>query len=669
MDSVDLWGAREDWRFIAVTYDGARETDQLAYYSGGRDEPVQQVETHTVPGGVLEATDYDQRFWVGNTVDINGPRPFVGWMDELRVWATQDRDEPVALTVEQLEEIRQRDLDAPEIEYKDEELEAAAVEEEPAVEREPRVEEEAVGPLLDRAILYFPFEGDGQTMGSSAWMNLGAEGYGEGPSRSGSPPNPRIAADGVKGRAYDARHLPAMQRAGVYKWGPPSDNPEIGRSLQDVWSFTYSAWIRTEEAVEQGRLFSTGTIEINYINNPDRNQNYLGVRVGEDEPYVNSSNSGALWGSEEEWRFVVVTYDGTRDRDQLRFYSGTKNDPVQFDRAMTVQEGALDGTRRGRRFWIGNNVDINGPRAFIGLMDEVRIWARTDRTSDGALSLEEIEAVRQWDVEGEVASIERPIPTDRSTPLTVDHAAIYLPFEGEADGAGSEAWANRGRIGQGVSADAQGNPPNPQVRDGGIKGQAYDARALEPMQPGGTYRWAGEEGDPLAAALEELDSFSMTGWMAASSPTLQGRILSSGNFSLTHIQDADGNVATLGLRVGDGASVFARNSSDHWGIVDEWRFFAITYDGNEREGNLRIYTGGVEEPVRLDTVHDVPEGVLRGARSGGAFWLGNTVNVDGPRPFTGVLDEIRIWTSKDNAHRAVLTEEEIEAVRQFDLDD
>lgn len=96
------------WRFVAVTYDGSDDPNQLRLYSGSENIPVFVDSIVQKDYGTLETTgDYGVPFLIGNG-GVEANRPFVGYIDEIRIWSSQT-DSSGALNINDLEAIRRYD--------------------------------------------------------------------------------------------------------------------------------------------------------------------------------------------------------------------------------------------------------------------------------------------------------------------------------------------------------------------------------------------------------------------------------------------------------------------------------------------------------------------------------------------------------------------------------
>jgi hypothetical protein len=97
------------WIFTAITYDCDLEQDNLQFYFGDSSE-IYLNKSHNVPAGPLESC-LDECFLVIGNSEYDGNRPFVGRIDELRLWFSKDKENSAALPQEELDEIRLYDLE------------------------------------------------------------------------------------------------------------------------------------------------------------------------------------------------------------------------------------------------------------------------------------------------------------------------------------------------------------------------------------------------------------------------------------------------------------------------------------------------------------------------------------------------------------------------------
>ncbi|MBI2950083.1 MAG: hypothetical protein HYY23_20815 [Verrucomicrobia bacterium] len=94
--------ADKKWAFIAVSYDGRLEADNVLYYAGSVTDVVTNQVTTSINAG--KTTDSEARFTVSHTdAAITGNTALQGWMDDVRVYSG-------VLNTAQLEAVRLENL-------------------------------------------------------------------------------------------------------------------------------------------------------------------------------------------------------------------------------------------------------------------------------------------------------------------------------------------------------------------------------------------------------------------------------------------------------------------------------------------------------------------------------------------------------------------------------
>jgi len=363
-----VYGSVDKWRFIAITYDGTKTSDQLSYYTGAKAEDVQFVSNIDAPQGQLLRAGNGGNIWIGNRMSYNGDNPFIGQIDELRIWSSKTEDSNGVLDIDELEAVRQTDITPV-----------------------------ALSPIVETARIYLPFEGEADNYEDSvAWRNRGVTSYGEGADQLGmvSAEFPTVTANGLKDQAYDGSGLIPMTQMSTYAWGGFGQDTMIEDAIKNCWSFTLTGWIKTDSLLAQGRIFSSPPVEINYI------ASATGARIApriEGSVFNNASYDTAKWGCVGQWRFVAITYDGTKSVNNLHVFYGSQTESVMYDMSFDTDWGILDDVGYGGNFYLGNS-NQNANRPFVGYLDELRIFSTNAQNSDGALSIDQIEAVRQADL-------------------------------------------------------------------------------------------------------------------------------------------------------------------------------------------------------------------------------------------------------------------------------
>ncbi len=254
------------------------------------------------------------------------------------------------------------------------------------------------GGVWSEARIYLPFEGVDEGQFSEPWRNKGVTGYNEYPGRAGTNAIATITPEGLKGNAFDARHLTNLTEQSAYMWGdfgdPPAGDTPMEQALIDIWSFTFTGWIHASPSLTQGRIVSSIPLELNYIASGD--DATLATRVGAGESFINSPD---VFASTNEWIFVAVTYDGAASVSNLNWYVGSTTQSVQWVGSADVGIGQLERTNHGGNLWLGNLPNhTSGTRPFVGRLDELRLWSSHTNTEPAVLTEAELEQVQQYDL-------------------------------------------------------------------------------------------------------------------------------------------------------------------------------------------------------------------------------------------------------------------------------
>lgn len=161
---------------------------------------------------------------------------------------------------------------------------------------------------------------------------------------------------------------------------------------------------------------------------------------------------------------------------------------------------------------------------------------------------------------------------------------------------------------------------------------------------------------PGLASLSEVASFTLTGWiMPTATVTNAARIVSSSTLTLMAGVE---NRITLQVN-GTSSSI---QSDPSYGSVGNWIFVAVTYDSTHATDNVTYYVGSTEAGslAKAGTV-TVAAGKLKPLT--GQFLIGNnSTNSPATRPFMGLIDNMALYASLENADGA-LTLEQIESIR------
>lgn len=211
------------------------------------------------------------------------------------------------------------------------------------------------------------------------------------------------AGSGVSGQAADLA-FDNTASPGLGGDGGRGGKAELPASegLDNLSSFTIQGWyaIRGSENFQGARLFEKRdgpTAVISLFLGSGANKGSLTLALG--TPGVSEvanavSEANRQLGSKEAWVFFAVTYDGTRDQDNVKFYAGGVTERIeQIGQASSLSTGSL-GQLTGAAVF-GNNK--SGNRPLRGLLDNFRIFGVVSRDG-GVLSLEQLENLRAADV-------------------------------------------------------------------------------------------------------------------------------------------------------------------------------------------------------------------------------------------------------------------------------
>lgn len=95
-----------------------------------------------------------------------------------------------------------------------------------------------------------------------------------------------------------------------------------------------------------------------------------------------------------------------------------------------------------------------------------------------------------------------------------------------------------------------------------------------------------------------------------------------------------------------------------------WIFFAVTFEGTQKEDNIVFYAGSLDEPVRKIASFTTDINRVREVNEQLPLVVGNVAA--GDRPFKGLIDDVFIWADK-GGNSAVLGLPELENIRRLSL--
>ncbi|MCG8585038.1 MAG: LamG domain-containing protein, partial [Pirellulales bacterium] len=257
-------------------------------------------------------------------------------------------------------------------------------------------------PPNDRPILAYAFNGSGVDSPSLGTDKQPVELFDIATKPSDRRTKPGGGVSGAKADlAFDNTQATSH---GVFTPGGIARHPDDNNGIDGLMSFTLVGWIKPESVIANnaGIIVNQDTVA-----EPDRGFTLSAGEPGTLQLQVNPSEGKGVATStaaytDTDWFMFAVTYDGSRQTDNVRFYKGTKRDAVaQVGTALTIDKGAvLDDAKP---FSIGNyaapmsdaRFPNNGP--LDALLDNIRIFgSKTD--DSGVLDLKQLEAVRKTDL-------------------------------------------------------------------------------------------------------------------------------------------------------------------------------------------------------------------------------------------------------------------------------
>ena len=262
--------------------------------------------------------------------------------------------------------------------------------------------------------------------------------------------------------------------------------------------------------------------------------------------------------------------------------------------------------------------------------------------------------------------------TERTPVHTFDKPGVYMVSLVVTDETGASGAATLPVLVDRKASDpivrfgfADGDKPETTLHGGQIARStdgAYDLGSGEP------FGWI-QVGDGPIEDLEGVRSFTILGWLKASNM----RVGSGGNrilFNLQHnragmdlVHHADG---TMRLAVNQWPDNIRNDSSPGKVRVDQWVFFAVTYDATVIRDNVHWYFGNESSPAELDRTTDYQNGPVSSGSSD--LVIGNfnkTLQGAGlDRQFRGQIRGLQIYASRLGTRGAL----SLDAIRRHQRD-
>lgn len=183
-----------------------------------------------------------------------------------------------------------------------------------------------------------------------------------------------------------------------------ADQPYVA-AIDALTSFTVTAWIAPTSG-NAPRTLARGSTEVlafKFDNNHGFvvqvvgfNDNGFGAQLAVDGGSVSFADASYPYTA---YDFFAVSYDGTQTENNVKFYRGLRGNgddaKVTLVKTLSLNQGAVDAVNAG--LIVGSQ--RAGANPFLGLIDNFSIYgSRNAGDSRGALSLEQLEAARRFDL-------------------------------------------------------------------------------------------------------------------------------------------------------------------------------------------------------------------------------------------------------------------------------
>ena len=241
---------------------------------------------------------------------------------------------------------------------------------------------------------YFSFEGSNGVYGNGSTSNpaWADKVSGVGPNYVGNSTVtwPTTTSDGIQGDAFYASD--PTKSGGTVTLSYTNVVKDV---FSNVQSYTVTGWVNTRDIDARGSesyilrswgaglsLKWRGDGRFQVLDTVDNNWRY--------------SNWGEGY-SNDEWVFFAVS----RDTTSINYYFGSETDAVFAGASFTFSE--IGATAESTRLIVGGSTYNGTDPYFNADMDELRIYSSADNS--GALTLAQLEAIRQYDLVPEPATI------------------------------------------------------------------------------------------------------------------------------------------------------------------------------------------------------------------------------------------------------------------------
>ena len=161
-------------------------------------------------------------------------------------------------------------------------------------------------------------------------------------------------------------------------------------SLDALQSFTLSGYYKVPQVMSNNiELFKTDRMKLTVVNN-GKLRLFVDSHSGGDSVVSSDAN----WGVTNSWAFFAVSYDGTRQADNVNFYHSLAADcNMVLSSTQTLDRGLVSS--RPSRLYINRQ---NRPMISDSYLDNMRVYS-SKTTSDCILSLENLQDMCTFDLE------------------------------------------------------------------------------------------------------------------------------------------------------------------------------------------------------------------------------------------------------------------------------
>ncbi len=243
---------------------------------------------------------------------------------------------------------------------------------------------------------------------------------------------------------------------------------------------------------------------------------------------------------------------------------------------------------------------------------------------------------------------------DPNVPGVSKGPLVYLPFD--------EEWDSFGLLFTEEATVATYNSITPKFATG-IRGKCFDLSHAVMGDSAGCliYGVSGTEDTELETQLNGAKSITLCGWFNAVNEPLKA------------FSGFLGRTAQLMVRSYDNQSRLVLGINNNWtpldsdvtfDEMDEWIFWAVTYDGTQSSSNVKWYKGDTNGNFSLLKVQSLSAGCLADVHE--PLAVGNLLT-SGAYCFAGLMDEMRIFTSQSDDGGA-LSQSDLETIWDYDYD-